>query len=77
MVLRFYGYGLIVFYIAVTQIHITPNSAWVILTTDEMEDEWLEEGLLTGIIKLLMTAIDEKEMEVFELKGGIGEVNLV
>lgn len=51
-------------------IHNTKQRMPVILSTDEMEDEWLEEGLVPDRIKLLMTAIDDKEMEAVELKGG-------
>jgi len=53
------------------RIHNTKQRMPVILSTDEMEDEWLEENLSAGKIQTLMSAIDEREMEAVELSGGI------
>lgn len=53
------------------RIHNTKQRTPVILPTDEVEDQWLEEDLPAEKIQSLLTAMDEREMEAIELSGGI------
>lgn len=53
------------------RIHNSKKRMPVILPTDEMEDEWLTEGLAINRIGLLLTAINDELMDAEELKGGL------